>query len=132
VKLLRNALYLSAATWAGCGIAVTLFPATILVRWFDQPPYPDYAYVRATGIVCAGMALLMVLVAQKLADVWWWAWAFAITAAALATLTAINAIWGLPEGAGALLWWIFAGTNLVLATLILLGMESASHEKPFV
>jgi hypothetical protein len=74
----------------------------------------------------------MVLVAQKLADVWWWAWAFAITAAALATLTAINAIWGLPVGAGALLWWIFAGTNLVLATLILLGMESASHEKPFV
>ena len=132
MKLLRNALYFTAATWAGCGIAVALFPATILVRWFDQPPYPDYTYVRSTGIVCAGMALLMVLVAQKLDDVWWWSWTFAITGATLATLTAANAIWGLPPHAGALLWWLFAGANLVLTTLILLGMESASHEKPFV
>jgi hypothetical protein len=132
VKLLRNALYLTAAAWAGSGIAFALFPATILVRWFDQPAYPDDTAVRATGILCAGMALLMVLVAQKLDEVWWWSWAFAITAAALGTLSAVNAIWGLPPHAGALIWWLFAGGNFAFAALILLGMESASHEKPFV
>jgi hypothetical protein len=132
VKLLRNALYLTAAAWAGSGIAFALFPATILVRWFDQPAYPDDAAVRATGILCAGMALLMVLVAQKHEEVWWWSWAFAITAAALGTLSAVNAIWGLPPHAGALIWWLFAGGNFAFAALILLGMESASHEKPFV
>lgn len=132
MKLLRNALYLTAGSWAACGIAVALFPATILVRWFDQPPYPDDAYVRSTGIVCAGMALLMVLVAQKLDAVWWWSWAFAITSAGLGTLSAAHAIWGLPPHAGALLWWLFAGGNFVFTALILLGMESTSHEKPFV
>ena len=132
MKLLRNALYLTAAAWAGGGIAVAIFPATILVRWFDQPPYPDYAYVRSTGILCAGIALLMVLVAQRLEDVWWWSWAFAITAAGLATLSAVNAVWGLPPHAGAVIWWMFASGNFVFTALILLGMESASHENPFV
>ena len=132
MRWLRNALYVTAAWWAVCGVAITLIPATILHGWFNQPPYPDYAYVRATGILCVGMALLMVLVAQRLDDVWWWSWAFAITAAALATLAAINAVWGRPQDAGSLLWWLFAGANLLLTAALLLGMQAASREKPFV
>ncbi|MEP7059706.1 MAG: hypothetical protein ABI828_03150 [Actinomycetota bacterium] len=131
MRWLRNALYVTAACWAGSGIAVALFPSRILLA-FGQPTYPDYAYVRATGILCAGMALLMVVVAQHLNEVWWWSWPFAITAASLATLSAANAIWGLPGRADSTIWWIFAAGNLVLTAGILLGMQAASHEKPFV
>jgi hypothetical protein len=132
MDLLRRVLYWQAATWFACGIAIAAVPHLILSSIFHQPNYVDYAYVRAAGIESIGMSLLMVLVAQRLEDIYWWAWAFAITSAGLATLAAINALFGLPAGAGSLLWWIFAVVNALFTAGLLLGLARAAQEKPIV
>ncbi len=129
MKLLRRFLYYQAAVWAGAGIAIAVAPRFVLVTVFAQPGYADYSYVRVSGILSLGMALLAVLVAQRIEDVWWWSWAFAITDAALVTVTALNALFG---SVAASLWWIFALTNLALAAGLLYGMAQAGQEKPFV
>lgn len=131
MKLLRRVLYYQAVIWTGCGLAVIIAPRWVLVTLFDQVPYPDYGYVRTTGAMSVGLALLMVLVAQKIEDLWWWSWAFALTDAALVTITSLNVLFGLPAGSGAVLWWLFAGVNLALGTGLLAGMGLASQDKPF-
>ncbi len=129
MKLLRRFLYYQAVLWAGGGLAVGLAPRWVLVSLFNQPLYPDFTYVRACGVMALGIALLAVLVAQRIQDVWWWSWAFALTDAALVTLTALNALFG---SVAAALWWIFALSNLALAIGLLAGMARAAQEKPFV
>jgi hypothetical protein len=132
MKLLRRALYCQAAVWAACGLAIAIAPALILQRLFDQVPYPDDTYVRISGVMSVGAALMMVLVAQKLDDVWWWSWAFAAMDAAIVTITGLHALLGPPDGSGVLLWWLFAGVNLGLGGAVLTGMARAGQEKPFV
>lgn len=131
MKLLRTALLVQAGVWAACGLAVAIAPRWVLVSLFDQPAYPDYAYVRVSGAMAVGLALIAVLIAQRLDDVWWWAWGLALVDAAIVTITTLNALVGLPDGAGALLWWIFAGVNAALAAAVLAGMARAGQEKPF-
>jgi hypothetical protein len=131
MSLLRRVLYYQAAVWTACGIAVAITPGTVL-RLFDQPSYPDVTYVRVSGVLSVGLSLMLVLVAQKLDDVWWWSWTFAAADAAIVTITALHAVLGLPRGAGALLWWLFAGVNLVLGCAMLVGLGRAGQEKPFV
>jgi hypothetical protein len=121
-----------AATWAACGVAVAIAPRWVLVSLFDQRPYPDYAYVRATGVMSVGLAMLMVLVAQRLDDIWWFSWTFALVGAALATISTLNALFGVPDGSGVLLWWIFAVVNIAFTAGVLVGMGQAGQEKPFV
>lgn len=132
MALLRRVLYWMAAVWAGAGLAVAVVPRWILVTLFDQVPAPDYAYVRTTGLMSIGLAAMMVLVAQRLEELWWFSWAFALTGAALTTLTAVHALFGLPDGSGALLWWIFAFANGAFTVGLLAGMARAGTEKPFV
>ena len=38
---------------------------------FGQVPYSEYAWVRFAGLEAFGLALLMVLVAHRAAEVWW-------------------------------------------------------------
>jgi hypothetical protein len=131
MKLLRRALYYQAAMWSACGLAIAIAPGFVLQRLFEQVPYPDDTYVRICGVMSVGLAMLMVLVAQKLDDVWWWSWAFAALDAAIVTITALHVLLGLPKGS-APLWWLFAGVNLVLGGTLLAGMARAGQEKPFV
>jgi hypothetical protein len=131
VALLRRVLYWMAASWAAAGLAVAVAPRWLLVTVFDQPPYPDYGYVRSTGIMALALAMLMVLVAQRLDELWWFSWTFALAGAALATVTALDAVVGVPDGAGTLLWWIFTGANAAFTAGLLLGMARAGQEKPF-
>ena len=130
MKLLRRTLYYQAALWTTCGLAIAVAPRWVLVGVFAQVPYPDYGYVRVCGAMSVGLALVMVLVAQRIEDVWWWSWAFALTDAAVVTITALNALFGRPEGSGALLWWLFAALNAALLSGILIGMAETGHEKP--
>ena len=132
MALLRRVLYWMATAWALCGVAVAVAPRWILVSLFDQRPYPDYTYVRATGVMSVGLAMLMVLVAQHLDDMWWFSWTFALVGAALATISALNALFGVPAGSGSLLWWLFAGANTAFTAGVLVGMGRAGQEKPFV
>ena len=131
MAFLRRALQLFAAVWGACGLAIAVTPRWILVSWFDQVPYPDYTYVRVSGAMAIGLSLLAVLVGRKIEDVWWWAWSFAITDAAVATIVAVNALVGGPEGSAVTFWWLFCALNAALAAGLLLGLGRAGQEKPF-
>ena len=132
MALLRRVLYWQAALWASIGLLEIAAPRWFLETVFRQPPAPDLAYVRALGVMAVVLALLMVLVAQKIEEIWWWAWAFALTDAALATVCGLNALLGPVEGSSTTFWWLLAGGNLAFGTGLLLGMARAGHEKPFV
>jgi hypothetical protein len=129
---LRRSLLLFAAVWAGCGIVVAIVPRWALIDVFDQVPYPDYTYVRVAGAAALGLALLAILVSRSLDSVWWWSWAFALTAALTSTVTALNALFSVPAGAGHVLWWFFAATNAAIAAGVLVGLGRAGQVKPFV
>ena len=132
MALLRRVLYWQATMWAVGGLLQIAAPRWLLETVFRQTASPDLAYVRAIGIMAVGFALLMVLVAQRIEEVWWWAWAFALTDAALATLAALNALFGPVEGAATTLWWLFAAGGAAFGAALLVGMARAGQERPFV
>jgi hypothetical protein len=129
MTILRRALQAFAAIWAGCGAALLLAPRPILETWFGQPRYPDYAYVRVVGALSITLAMLAVMVARR-DDAWWWAWAFAIATALCATIAVLHVLFELPDGAGAALWWLFAGTGAALTGWLVVGLTRASQEHP--
>ncbi len=132
MKILRRFLYYTAALWAVCGVGVATLPHWVLVTVFKQVEYPDYTYVRVTGVMSIGLAMLMVLVAQRIEQIWWFSWAFVLTGAAIVTVTGLHALFGVPEGASIVLWWLFAGVNAALTSGLLFGMAMTGQEKPFV
>lgn len=129
MSLLRRVLYWHAAVWTACGVAIAVVPRWVLVTLFDQPAYPQYAYVRVSGAMSVGLALFMVLIAQRIEELWWWSWAFALVDVALIAITALTAILC---SAPALLWWVFAGTTTVLLLGVIFGLARAGQEKPLV
>jgi len=132
MTLLRRVLYWQAALWAASGLVEVVAPRWFLETLMRQPPVRDLVYVRALGVMGVAFAMLMVLVAQRLEDVWWWAWVFAITDAALGTICGLNALLGPEEGSATVFWWLLAAGNVAFAAGLLLGMARAGHEKPFV
>ena len=82
-------------------------------------------------MIAVVLALLMVLVSQRLEDVWWWAWAFVVLEAGTATVFMLHALFGLPEGAPTWSWWLLAVVNGAFAALDLIGLGLAAQEKPF-
>jgi hypothetical protein len=130
MSLLRRTLYSMAAVWAASGIAIAAVPRWVLVNVFDQVPYPDYAYVRVAGVVSFSSALLMVVTAQRLEDMWVYAWAFVIAAVGTFAIAIANAALGRPEGSGTLLWWLFAGASLVFASGLVAGLAKTGSERP--
>jgi hypothetical protein len=88
--------------------------------------------VRAAAVMGGVLALLMVLVAQKVGEGWWGSWAFALLAVGGATVFALNAIFGVPEGAEAWPFWALAIINGAIGAGLLVGMGIGGQEKPFV
>jgi len=132
MALLRRVLYWQAALWTLSGLLYLAIPRWFLETLFGQPQVADLAFVRITGVLAVACSLMMVLVAQRLDDVWWWAWTFAITDAALATICALNALFGPVSGSATLLWWLLAAIHLLAGAAILLGMGQAGQERPVV
>ena len=132
MALLRRVLYWQAALWALGGLLQLAVPRWLLETVFRQPSVADLAYVRVTGALALMSALLMVLVAQRLEDVWWWSWAFAIADAALATVCALNALLGPVEGSSTAYWWSVAAIDAAFAAGLLVGMARAGQERPVV
>lgn len=124
-------MYYQAALSVAWGFALAAAPRWVLHTLFGQTPMPDVAFVRIAGALSIGLALMMVLVAQKIEETWWWAWAFALTDAAVATIAGVHAAFGLPAHSSPLLWWLIAGVNFVLGTSLLAGIGRAAQEKPF-
>ena len=132
MKLLRRLLTLQAVLWFLGGLATIAAPGWVLEGLLGQPPLSQYAWVRAGGVMAVVLALLMVLIAQKIEDLWWWSWAFAALDVGIATVFAVTALVGIPDGAPAWPWWLVAAVNGALGAGLLLGMGQAGQEKPFV
>jgi hypothetical protein len=132
MAFLQRVLKVQAALWAVAGALLGLFPRWLLHDAFGQPPMGEHAWVRAAGIMAIVLAMLMVLVAQRVADVWWWGWSFALLEAGTATVFVLNAAFGLPDGAEAWPWWALGGVSVVLGGLDLVGIAAAGREKPIV
>jgi hypothetical protein len=132
VTLLRRLLKINAALWAVWSLAVIIAPATIIEDVLSQPAPPGYGWVRASAVMGLVLAMLMVLVSQKLDELWWWSWAFAILEVGTATVFALTALFGLPDGAAAWSWWALAVVNGGMGAGLLASMGIAGQEKPFV
>jgi hypothetical protein len=130
VDLLKRILLIEAGVWALCGLAIAVAPRFVLVTMFDLPPLPDQGYVRVAGIFSFCLSLLMVLVARRLAELWWFAWAFVIATAGSAIVALLNALFGLPEGAAPLLWWLFAAASTAFTVGLLAGLARTGTERP--
>jgi hypothetical protein len=131
VTLLRRLLKVQAALWALTAAALGLAPRIVLEDLFSQPPLPEYAWIRAAAVMGIVLALLMVLVAQRIEELWWWSWAFALLEVGTASVFAINALFGLPAGAAAWPWWTIAVVNAAIGAGLLVGMGTAGQQKPF-
>ena len=99
MTFLRRVLSAQAALWAVFGFVVGVAPGWLLQTVARQPALTDDAWLRALGVIAVVLALLMMLVSQRLEDVWWWAWAFVVLEAGTATVFMLHALFGLPEGA---------------------------------
>ncbi|HEX6331140.1 MAG TPA: hypothetical protein VF129_07615 [Actinomycetota bacterium] len=129
MKVLRLVLYWEAGIWSASGVVLALFPAVVLEDLFGQPALREYAWVRMVGILIVGMALLMILVAQRIEELWWWSWAFVLTGAAIAVLSGLNAAIGTPSGSPTLLWWLVAGVEGLFTTGLIVGLAKAGTER---
>jgi hypothetical protein len=130
VELLKRVLVLQAGVWAACGLAIALAPRFVLVSLFDLPEPPDLGYIRVAGVCSLSLAMLMLLLSRRLAELWWWAWAFVVAAAGTALVALLNALFGLPEDASPVLWWLFAAASATFTVGLLAGLARAGTERP--
>ncbi len=115
-------LYWAAALWAVAGVALVVAPGWLVQDVFHQPAPGDVVWLRAAGVMAFSLALLMVVVAHHLEDVWWWTWAFVVLEAGTALVFAWHALVGAPPGAPAWPWWLLGGVNGLFAALEILGL----------
>jgi hypothetical protein len=129
MNALKRALYVEAAVWGLSGLALAIAPRFVLVTMFDQPR-PDAAWLRIVGIQSFGLAMLMVLVAHRIEDLWWWSWAFALATVGVAGVVVLNAAFGLAPGQPGLFWWLFSALAVGSALALLAGLYVSSQEQP--
>ena len=129
MRILRRFLYLHAGAWAVAGLALSVAPGFFVSRLFDQPDFPDEAWLRIAGLLALGMAMFAVLVAQRATDVWWWSWGVVIPSVAVAAVALVNALGGRPPGASAVLWWLIGIVNGGLALGLLWGLGRTGQER---
>jgi hypothetical protein len=127
---LRRTLYLEAAAWAIVGTGLAAAPRFVVNTVGNQPSFPDDAWLRIVGVQALGLAMLMVLVAHRLEELWWWSWAFALVTALVGAVAILNAAFGLAPRQSSVLWWVFAGVSLGFAYSLLYGLYLASRERP--
>jgi len=130
MNALRRVLYLQAAVWALAGLSLAAAPRLVLVSLFRQPPFYDYAWLRILGLQSLGLAMLMVLVGHRVAELWWWSWAFELVNVALVPVVVLNAALGLASGESAVVWWMFSIVAAGFAFALLYGLFVSSREQP--
>jgi hypothetical protein len=123
-------LLIQAVVWASCGAAIAVAPRFVLVTVFDLAPLPDTGYVRIAGIFSFSLSLLMILVARRLEQLWWFAWAFVLAAVGSAVVAVLNAAFGLSDGASPLLWWLFAAASTSFSVGLVAGLAKTGTERP--
>ncbi|MGH2710308.1 MAG: hypothetical protein ACRDH9_03775 [Actinomycetota bacterium] len=128
MALLRKVLYVDALLNAALAAGLIVLPRFLLVDMFDQPVYPDYAFVRVFGLAALALALLQVLIAQRVEELYFWCWTFVLFEGARAAILTLHVLFGLPDGAGAFMWWLGAGVRWLVAFGLLLGIGRAAAE----
>jgi hypothetical protein len=123
-------LYLEAGVWGLAGLALTIAPRLTLVALFDQPGHQEFAWLRLFGLQAICIAMLMVLVAHRVEELWWWSWAFAFVTSAMAAVVVLNAAIGLAPHQPAALWWILSVVIVGFALGLLYGLFVSSREQP--
>ena len=131
MKLLQRILKAQAVLWTVWGVVAIVVPGWLVEAAMGQPALGDAVWLQSIGVLSLVLALLMVLVSQKLDDVWWWSWAFAVVDIGLATVCVLHALVGLPDGEAAWPWLVLGGLNAALGAGLLVGMADAGEEKPF-
>jgi hypothetical protein len=130
MAFLRRVLYWEAAAWALIGAVVVIAPKFLLVTLLEQVPYPEYSAFRIMGIQAMGIALIAVLIGQRIDEHWWWSWAILFVAAASATVFVLTGLLGLPEGSPTWPWLLFSALALLSAIGLLVGLARAGTEQP--
>lgn len=121
---------MEAALWVVAGAALAAVPES-LMNLLGQAAYPEHAWLRVAGIQAITLAMLMVLVAQKIDDHWWWSWAFVFGTGALATLLLLKAALGIGAGNSSnAMWWAIGTLSAVLTAALLAGLGRAGRENP--
>ena len=126
---LRRVLYLDALLTALSSVGLLAAPG-----WFldvlGQPAVADEAWLRLLGVAGFVLALLMVLVAHRAEELWWWCWAFVIVEVGSAAVASLHLLLGLPGGTAAWPWWAVAGVSWLFAGGFLWGIARAGTEAP--
>jgi hypothetical protein len=130
VKLLRRVLLWQAALWAVFGLAIAAVPTTVLEDLFGQAPLVDDAFARLAGIGAFCLALNMVLVAQRIEDIWWFSWTFVVLEAGTLAVSLANALGARSSNSGALLWWLLAVIGSAFLALLVAGLAKTGTETP--
>lgn len=128
VELLRRVLYLKALDSFLGGLGLVLAPRFLLITVLGQPEYPDYALVRLLGVADVALALVIVLVAQRVQELWWWSWAFVVLTGGTAAVITLHVAFGLPEGASPWMWVVLAAFSWAIAFGLLWGLARAATE----
>jgi hypothetical protein len=129
MSILRRTLYLDALLTALGSVALAAAPGVTL-RVLGQPEPVDGAWLRLLGVAGFALALVMVLVAHRAEDLWWWCWTFVVLEGGSAAVKTLHAAFGLPDGATAWPWWIWALASWALAFAYLWGLARAGTERP--
>jgi hypothetical protein len=87
---------------------------------------------RLLGVASLGLAMFMVLVAQKIEATWWWSWAFILVDVGIALVSVLHAIFGLPDNAPVLSWWIVATVSILFAVGLMWGLFKAQQDQPII
>jgi hypothetical protein len=120
VKLLRRTLRWQAVLWAIAGVGLLVAPGWVVEVLMDQPPIGEDVWLRAAGVMAIALSAQMVLVGNRLDDLWWWSWTFAILEVATAAVLIVAGLMGLPAGAAA--WpWIAIGLLNAAVGLVQVG-----------
>jgi hypothetical protein len=130
VAFLRRVLYLDALTLAVAGLALVATPRFTLEDVLSQPSVPDDAFLRVLGVCMVTLAMVMVLVGHRVAELWWWCWAFVALEGGTASVATLHAAFGLPGGTAAWPWWALAVGSWAFAGAFLWGLARAGVEAP--
>jgi hypothetical protein len=128
VRLLRRVLYLDALVTSVVGLALIAAPAWAFETLLGQPAALDTAIHRLAGVASFTLALLMVLVAHRVEELWWWCWAFVVLEVGAAAVATLHAGFGLPDSAEAWPWWAVGILSWAFAGAFLWGIARAGAE----
>jgi hypothetical protein len=129
MQALKRVLYAQAAAWGLAGAVLAVAPRFVAVSLFGGPA-GDHAWIRLLGLNALGLAMVMVLVAHRIDQVWWWSWAFALVTTASAGVSILHTAFGLPAGERSGVWWAASLVDLGFAFALLYGLFAASREQP--